>query len=209
MARNMALKKVESEWVFFADDDIRIKPDVLANTLKEIHRLGVSCINLNCKQPGEGTVFYKVKQWGSFGSGTSVVQSKFARQLQFSEIFEHGYGEDVDYGMKLREAGCDIIYHPELEIQHLKAPVGGFRKKPVLDWEKESPKPKPSPTVMILAKRYFTRRQLKGFKVSLYLKFFRNQKIKNPFAYFRNMERNWKKSEEWAERLEREVRNGN
>ncbi len=204
MARNTALEKVESEWIFFADDDIRLEKEVLAHTLKEVFRLSADCINLNCKQAGEDTIFQKIKQWGSFGSGTSVVRSRFAKDLKFSEVFEHGYGEDVDYGMKLREAGCDIIYHPELEILHLKAPVGGFRKKPVLAWEKESPKPKPSPTMMILAKKYFTPRQMIGFKISLYLKFFRNQKNKNPFTYLRNMETSWKKSEEWAESLTKE-----
>ena len=205
IARNKALEKVESEWIFFADDDIRLTKEIFAETLDEASRLGVNCINLNCKQPGEETTFHKVKQWGSFGSGTSLVRSKFAKDLRFSEVFEHGYGEDADFGMKLRGAGCDIIYHPDLEIQHLKAPIGGFRKKPVLEWEKENPQPKPSPTVMILAKRYFTPRQIKGFKISLYLKFFRNQKEKNPVTYFRNMEKSWKKSEEWAKKLEGKI----
>ncbi len=202
MARNMGLEKVVSEWIFFADDDIRLENNILAATIEEARRLKVDCINLNCKQPGEKTVFHKIKQWGSFGSGTSVVRNNFAKNLRFSEVFEHGYGEDADFGMKLREAGCDIIYHPELVIQHLKAPVGGFRKKPVLAWENEYPKPKPSPTVMLLAKRYYTERQMKGFKISLYLKYFRNQKNKNPFTYIKNMDRNWIKSVEWAERLE-------
>ena len=204
MARNMALEKIESEWIFFADDDIRLEKEVLEDTLKEAKRLKVNCINLNCKQAGEDTIFHKIKQWGSFGSGTSVVRSRFVKDLRFSEVFEYGYGEDVDFGMKLREAGCDIIYHPELVMQHLKAPVGGFRKKPVLAWEKESPKPKPSPTLMLLAKRYYTERQLKGFKISLFLKFFRSQKNINPFTYINNMEMKWKRSEEWAERLNNE-----
>ena len=156
MARNRALEKIESEWIFFADDDIRLEQDVLLSTLKEAARLRVDCINLNCKQAGEETVFHKVKQWGSFGAGTSMVHSRLVKGLKFSEAFEHGYGEDVDFGMQLREAGCDIIYHPELKILHLKAPVGGFRKKPELGWEKEDPKPKPSPTVMMFAKRYYT-----------------------------------------------------
>ncbi|UJH92503.1 hypothetical protein LZ575_08455 [Antarcticibacterium sp. 1MA-6-2] len=103
--------------------------DILAKTLDEAFRLNINCINLNCKQPGEKTIFHKVKQWGSFGSGTSMVRSRFVKGLRFSEVFEHGYGEDADFGMKLRKAGCDIIYHPLLEIKHLKAPVGGFRKK--------------------------------------------------------------------------------
>lgn len=202
MARNKALEKVQSEWVFLADDDIRLQKGVLENTLKEAERLGVNCINLNCRQPGEEIVFSKVKQWGSFGSGTSLVRSRFLKNERFSEAFEHGYGEDADFGMKLRAQGCDIIYHPLLEIQHLKAPVGGFRKKPVLAWEKEHPVPKPSPTVMLFAKRYYSARQMKGYKISLYLKYFRKQPNKNLFSYWRDMEKRWKRSEDWAEQLE-------
>ena len=87
----------------------------------------------------------------------------------------------------------------------MKAPTGGFRKNKVLPWEKGETIPKPSPTVMILAKKYFTDRQIKGFKISLFLKFFRNQRIRNPFVYFRMMQKNWKCSEEWAERLEKKM----
>lgn len=204
-SRNKALKEVKSDWVFFADDDIRMNREVLENVIQEAVRLDVECLNLNCKQEGEKTVFKKIKQWGSFGSGTSLVKSHFALQHEFSEVFEHGYGEDADYGMKLRNSGCDIIYHPDLELLHLKAPVGGFRKKPVLEWEKENPQPKPSPTLMILGKRYYTSKQMKGFKISLYLKFFRKQKTKNPWTYLKNMEQRWKRSEYWSERLEREI----
>lgn len=204
MARNRALSEVKSTWTFFADDDIRIPESTLEQAISEAERLGADCINLNCQQEGEETIFKKVKQWGSFGSGTSIVRSQFVKQLTFSEIFEHGYGEDADFGIKLRCIGCDIIYHPNIVIQHLKAPVGGFRKKPVLPWEQEKPGPKPSPTLMVMAKRYYTPRQMKGFKISLYLKYFRKQGIKNPIRYIKRMEFGWKRSENWAEELEKE-----
>ena len=201
MARNLALKEVKSDWVFLADDDIRISDKVLEQTVVEAGKLGVDCINLNCKQPGGETVFKKIKQWGSFGSGTSMVKSHFAVINSFSEVFEHGYGEDSDYGMKLRQSGCDIIYHPDLIIEHLKAPIGGFRKKPVLAWEKERPLPKPSPTIMIFAKKYFSEKQLKGYRISLLLKSYSNQPIRNPFKYFKQMQKRWKRSEEWSKKL--------
>jgi len=201
MARNMALGEVRSEWVFFADDDIRVPGKALEQTISEAKRLGVDCINLNCKQPGEATVFKKIKQWGSFGSGTSMVKSHFAIINSFSEVFEHGYGEDSDYGMKLRQSGCDIIYHPDLVIKHLKAPIGGFRKKPTLDWEMEKPLPKPSPTIMIFSKRYFSKKQIKGYKISLLLKSYRNQPIRNPLYYLRSMRKRWELSEAWSRKL--------
>jgi len=200
-ARNMALKEVNSDWIFFADDDIRFEPDILEKVLKEISRLGVSAINMNCKQKGEKTIFKKIKQWGSFGSGTSIVKSIFAKQCAFSPIFEHGYGEDADFGMQLRNVGCDIIYHPEIEILHLKAPMGGFREKPVLAWEHEQPLPKPSPTLMAFALKFYSPQQIKGFKTSLILKYYNKQDIKNPITYIHEMRKRWKKSEEWARKL--------
>ena len=63
--------------------------------------------------------------------------------------FEFGFGEDADFGMQLRNQGYDVLYLPEPEILHLKAPIGGFRTKPVLQWQNESIQPKPSPTVML------------------------------------------------------------
>jgi len=203
-ARNIALKEVDSDWIFFADDDVRFEPDLLEKVVKEMNRLGVSSINMNCRQKGEKTIFKKIKQWGSFGSGTSLVKSIFAKQCAFSSIYEYGYGEDADFGMQLRNVGCDIIYQPEIEILHLKAPMGGFRKKPVLAWEQEEPLPKPSPTLMAFALKYYSPPQIKGFKTSLFLKFYNTQEIKNPITYIREMRKRWEKSEEWAGKLMKE-----
>lgn len=203
-ARNIALKEVESDWIFFADDDIRFVPDLLERALTEMNRLGVSSINMNCKQKGEETIFKKIKQWGSFGAGTSVVKSGFAKQCTFSSIYEHGYGEDADFGMQLRNLGCDIIYHPEIEILHLKAPMGGFREKRILAWEQEEPLPKPSPTLMAFALNYYTIKQIRGFKTSLFLKYYNKQSVKNPLTYAKSMRLRWKKSELWVEKLMKE-----
>jgi len=203
-ARNIALKEVDSEWIFFADDDIRFEPDLLERVVTEMNGLGVSSININCKQKGEKTIFKKIKQWGSFGSGTSIVKNIFAKQCAFSSIYEHGYGEDADFGMQLRNVGCDIIYHPKIEILHLKAPMGGFREKPILAWEQEQPLPKPSPTLMAFALKYYTPQQIKGFKTSLFLKYYNKQGIKNPIIYIREMKKRWGKSEEWAGKLMKE-----
>ncbi|RKS45154.1 hypothetical protein BC962_2830 [Gillisia mitskevichiae] len=203
-ARNIALKEVESDWIFFADDDIRFEPDLLERALTEMNRLGVSSINMNCKQKGEKTIFKKIKQWGSFGSGTSIVNSAFAKQCAFSSIYEHGYGEDADFGMQLRNLGCDIIYHPEIEILHLKAPMGGLREKRILAWEQEEPLPKPSPTLMAFALNYYNIKQIRGFKTSLFLKYYNKQSVKNPLTYAKSMRLRWKKSELWVEKSMKE-----
>ena len=198
-ARNIALEKVDADWVFFADDDIRIPSDLLQQSLEELNRLGADCLNINCKQEGEDSVFHKIKQWGSFGSGTSIVNADFCEKIRFDEIFEYGFGEDQDYGMQLRSAGCDIIYHPNLEILHLKGSRGGFREISLPPWEKE--KPKPSPTLMVYAKKYYSLEQLRGFKTELFLRYYSKQEVRNPLKYFKMMKERWSKSEECAERL--------
>lgn len=200
-ARNIALEEVDADWVFFDDDDNRMDKDLLENTLQEIKRMGVDLLTLKYSQQGEKRIFDKVKQWGTFGAGNSIVHSKFASQIKFDMAFEHGYGEDKDYGMQLRNAGCDIIYHPKLEILHLKAPRGGFRETSSQPWKKD--KPKPSPTLMIYTKKYYSPEQLKGFKTELFLRYYSKQEIKNPWKYMKMMRERWRLSEEWAERLMR------
>lgn len=202
-ARNIGLKEVTSEWTFFADDDIRFSDDLLANVVREAQKYNCDAINMNCKQQGEKTIFHKIKQWGSFGSGTSVVKSKYAKKCQFSLAFEGGYGEDADYGMQLRNVGCDIIYHPEIKMLHLKAPSGGFREiinkdQKLRDTKK---KPKPAPTIMALALRHFTPQQRKGFKVSLFLKFYKDKMTLNPISFVNTMNKRWTISEEMAKSL--------
>ena len=200
-ARNIGLKEVASEWVFFADDDIRIKPDTIDKALQETRKYKIDALNMNCKQEGEKTVFDKVRQWGSFGSGTSIVRASFAKNCSFSLIYEHGYGEDMDFGMQLRNLGCDIVYHPELVLHHLKASVGGFREKHAMEWEIGNPRPKPSPTIMAFAKKYFSSQQMLGYKMKMFLQNYRSQKEKNPFIYYSNMNKKWSSSEFWAEQL--------
>ncbi len=197
-ARNIALNEVSSDWIFFADDDIRISKDLLKNAMEVIQNWHIDALNMNCKQEGEETIFHVIKQWGSFGSGTSIVKTSFAEKCKFSPIYEHGYGEDIDFGMQLRNKGCDVIYHPLIEILHLKAPVGGFRQQPKLEWERDEVQSKPSPSLMVYAKKYYTCQQLIGFKTSLFLKYYRKQPIKNPILYISHMRKRWQKSEEWA-----------
>lgn len=201
-ARNLAMKAVTADYIFFADDDIRLENSLLERVLIEMDRLKVGCINLNCLQPGEKTTFKKIKQWGAFGSGTSIVNSEYALQCRFSELLEFGFGEDIDYGMQLREKGCDIIYHPELKFKHLKAKRGGFRSTGINDWSDEKIEPKPSPTMMFLAKKYYTFQMMKGYKASLFIKFYRKQSIKNPFRYFEVMRNRWNRSEELCDELQ-------
>ena len=200
-ARNMCLDLVSSAWVFMCDDDIRIPGDVLKNCLKVTKKIGVNVLSLNCKQPQEKNIYDRIKQWGAFGSGTSFVSSACVDKIRFDTNFELGFAEDMDFGMQLRNRGNDIIYHPGIEITHLKAPMGGFRTELEKPWDNAATSPKPSPTVMLYGLKHYTRSQMLGYKNLLWMKFYREQEIKNPLRYISSMKERWKASEILAERL--------
>ena len=200
-ARNLALSQVESEWIFLADDDIRFTDYFIEKALDAINKFGVNVASVSCLQNSEKKVSKIVKQWGSFGSGCSIVKNESLKKIKFNTGYEFGYGEDSDFGMQLRNQGNDVLYLPTPEILHLKAPIGGFRKKPKLLWHDEKIQPKPSPTVMLYILINNTKEQLLGYKTTLFFKYYRHQKIKNPFRYFINFQKQWKKSVLWANQL--------
>lgn len=198
-ARNLALEEVTAEWVFLADDDIRFHPSFIHDTFLEIDKLGQKTFTLSCLQKHEKNLHPYISQTAMFGSGCSFLHTSFlSENIQFSKSFEHGYGEDSDFGMQLRNKGFDVIFLPKPEILHIKAVVGGFRTKPKLAWQEDGPQPKPSPTVMLYRKKHYTAEQLLGYKTTLFFKFYRYQSIKNPIAYLKSFKKSWGKSLKWA-----------
>ena len=115
--------------------------------------------------------------------------------------FEHGFGEDTDFGVQLRNKGVDIIYYPKVMLTHLKAPIGGFRFKRSHPWENEVIQPKPSPTVLLNWLFNNTKYQLLGYKTILFFKFYKDQDLKNPITYYRKFKKQWKQSVYWANKL--------
>jgi glycosyltransferase involved in cell wall biosynthesis len=197
-ARNLALNKVSSDWVFFADDDIRLNSDFLESSFKYIKKYKAKAVTLSCLQKNEIEKLDEVIQWSTFGTNATIVKSEYIKDIVFDMALEFGYGEDFDFGMLLRNSGVDVLYIPFVKMLHLKAPTGGFRKKIKKDWETEVIQPKPSPTVMVSKLKHATKEQLRSYKTNLFIKFYRNQAIKNPFRYFRVMRIAWNRSKFWA-----------
>ncbi|MBU2527448.1 MAG: glycosyltransferase [Bacteroidetes bacterium] len=205
-ARNLALEEVASEWVFLADDDIRMHSNFMREALSEIEQTGNKAFTLNCLQKHETNQNPYISQTSMFGSGCSFLHSSIlSENIRFSKSFEHGYGEDADFGMQLRNKGFDVIFLPKPEILHLKAPSGGFRTTPKLAWQEDKPQPKPSPTVMLFRKTHYSAEQLWGYKTVLFFKFYRQQGVKNPIAYFNTFKNSWEKSLQWAKLLAKET----
>jgi len=202
-ARNLAMAQTKSEWVFMADDDIRIKKSFLEECFTQIDKFGTNEITFGCydSQYDLNKKYKKEIQWETFGSGCSIIKRKCIKDIQYSKGFEFGYGEDSDFGMQLRNKGVDILYFPEPEILHLKAPVGGFRTKPVLEWQNDTIQPKPSPTVMLYKKLHLSNEGISGYKTILFIKFYKLQSTKNPIRYFFYFQKQWRQSLYWANQL--------
>lgn len=203
-ARNLALDQTESEWVFLADDDIRIGSHFVQKAVEEINKYGVKVVSMRCFQKGEDQKESVVFQWITFGAGCSFVFAKSLKNCEFRMGYEFGYGEDGDFGMQLRNSGNDILYLPEPEILHLKAAVGGFRTKPKLQWQEDPIQPKPSPTIMLFKILHNSQEQVLGYKTILFFKYYKLQQIKNPFRYFVNFRKQWGRSIFWAKELKRQ-----
>jgi GT2 family glycosyltransferase len=203
-ARNIALTQITSEWVFFADDDIRIVDGFILKTLEEIEKLGAKAVSISCLQKGEVPTFKTVFQWGSFGSGCSFVAKESLKNCKFLMGYEFGFGEDSDFGMQLRNQGYDVSFLPQPEILHLKAPIGGFRIKPILQWQNDIIQPKPSPTIMLYLISHNSKQQLFGYKTILFFKYYKHQKIKNLIRYFINFRKQWNTSVFWANELNKQ-----
>jgi GT2 family glycosyltransferase len=205
-ARNRALSISDASWVLLFDDDVRIKDDFTAKMVGFIKDTSAMCLTFSCLQEGEVENQLSFKQWESFGAGCSLVHRDIIENCHFNMALEHGYGEDVDYGMQIRNAGYDVIYAPQIQIQHLKAPVGGFRKPHVFPWHAQRVQPKPSPQIMYFRKKNFTNRQVKGYKITLFFKYYLDQSIKNPFTYFNYFKKAWKLSLYWSNLLAQDAK---
>ena len=200
-ARNQALKEVKSKWVFLADDDIRIELEFINFTIQQLNNYNSNATILSCLKSNEIKMNNIVSQTTVFGSGCSFIKRSKCENLFFDKVFEHGFGEDMDFGLQLRNLGIDVLYLPTPEIIHLKAPTGGFRTKFIHPWEYEKIQPKPSPTVLCFRLKHYTKEQNNGYKTVLFLKFFKKQSIKNPLKYIVTMNARWNQSVKWAKKM--------
>jgi GT2 family glycosyltransferase len=161
-------------------------------------------ITTSYPQKNELKKYTRETQWTTFGAGNSFVKRNLLNKIRFKMALEFGYGEDSDFGMQLRNQGSDVLYLPHPEILHLKAPIGGFRTKPVLQWHLDEIQPKPSPTVMLYLISHNTGQQILGYKTILFFKYYKHQKTRNPFKYFGYFNKQWRQSVYWANQLKRD-----
>jgi glycosyltransferase involved in cell wall biosynthesis len=203
-ARNIGLPMIESEFTFFADDDIVFENDLLENAMQAFQSTGNEIFLVACLLKSQTLIPQPPRQFAVFGAGHAFVKSRCFKNLKFNMAYEFGFGEDNDFGMQLRNKGFDVLYISTSRILHLKAPFGGFRTKPDLKWEQDEIQPKPSPTVMLFRLLYDTREQLSNYKTTLFFKNLKKSFFQNPFKYIKTFRQKWDRSLFWANELKKQ-----
>jgi len=202
-ARNIALSETTGEWIFLADDDIRVSELFFEKVMSFIKYTDIKAFSASCLQKDEIKKVGRIIQADIFGSGCSFIRKEIAHSCRFDLNYEHGFGEDNDFGMQIRNLGEDVLFAGNIDILHLKATVGGFRTKPELKWKDEVIPPKPSPTIMLFKLKYNTIKQILGYKTFLILKYYKIQKIRNLIKYIRYFNQQWEVSIKWANKLKK------
>lgn len=203
-ARNIGLSMVESELTFFADDDIVFNKDLLEKAIQTFKSTGNESFLVSCLLKSQTLIKQTPKQFAVFGAGHAFVKSDCFKGMKFNMGYEFGFGEDNDFGMQLRNRGFDTLFISTSKITHLKAPIGGFRTKPVLRWQNDKILPKPSPTVMLFRLLYDTNEQLASYKTTLFFKNLNKSFFLNPFKYIKTFKQKWDRSIFWATELSKQ-----
>jgi GT2 family glycosyltransferase len=203
-ARNIGLSIIESEFTFFADDDIVFDNDLLENAMQTFQSTGNEVFLVACHLQSQSVIPQPPKQFAVFGAGHAFVKTTCLVDLKFDVAYEFGFGEDNDFGMQLRNKGYDILYISTSKILHLKAPIGGFRTKPVLRWQNDKILPKPSPTLMLFRLKYDTKEQLYNYKTTLFFKNLNKSFFLNPIKYIIMFKKKWNRSIFWSNQLLKE-----
>lgn len=204
-ARNLGLEQVSSNWLFLADDDIRIQPNFLKEALSKMRAVNVEAATFSCLLAGQREEFKYIHQIRIFGAGCSIISKEIADQIRFDMAYEFGYAEDSDFGARIRNLGFDVVYIPEPSILHLKAPTGGFRAPLVLPWQLETISPKPSPTVMLFWMRHFTEKQFWGNKLMIFFEMLKRGGYKRPFRFKKEFLLKWNLSLAYAQKLDKGI----
>jgi len=203
-ARNIGMSMIESECTFFADDDIVFENNLLEKAREVFLSTANEVFLIACHLKSQTVLPQPPKQFAVFGAGHAFVKSNCFKDLKFNTAFEFGFGEDADFGMQLRNKGFDILYISTSAILHLKAPMGGFRTKPVLQWQHDEIQPKPSPTVMLFRLLYDTKEQISNYKSMILIKNLNKNFFLNPFTYIKTFRQKWNRSVYWANELNKQ-----
>jgi len=201
-ARNIGVKRSSAKWLLLLDDDIRLLPDFLLDQLKVSTAynvdvaIGATYLPTQVKEQVVLSRFPVV--WSGFAGGTALITRKvWIEAGGMDEKIEGGYGEDNEFGIRVRQSGSNVLYNPYQPVLHMKASTGGFRYTFSHPWKSE--KPKPSPTVLYSLQKHSTEAMKKGFKMLYWSKRLLNTPFYKILFQLSQINREWNSAEKWSE----------
>ncbi len=118
-ARNAAIEVATGEILVFADDDLTFAPDVLARHAA-FHQVFKNSIAIGAVQyPSGKTDFPNNPSWLNFtGMNTSLPRQAAIEQAGFDQTFLGYGGEDLEFALRLEQAGLKIRRLPDTLAIH-------------------------------------------------------------------------------------------
>lgn len=205
-ARNLGFERSGSDWVLLLDDDVRLTPGLLAYLLNVAAAYQVDAVNAATycpgQEPDEVMAHGPARPWPMCGTAAILLhRSLVSAAVFFDERLEGGYGEDYEFGVRLRLNGGNILYAPGEPILHLKAPSGGFRQPFRHPWANESPQPRPSPILLYSRAKHSPEMMQKGYRLYYWLKRLGSAPVYRWAWELPAIARQWRSAVRWAGRL--------
>lgn len=205
-ARNVGFREIEHDWVLLLDDDIRLPSRFVEHLLELTQCYKIQAANGSVYLPHQVPTEIADKShpvvWSTFGSGVGLVAAEIVREIGgFDEKLEGGWGEDYEFGIRIRLAGSNILFTRREPVLHLKAPSGGFRFRIDHPWSKGEVQPRPSPTVLYSRMKHLSETQMSGYKLYYWLNHVRGVSRRQRFRELWRVRRDWNSAERWSKML--------
>ncbi len=195
-ARNIGFKESKSDYIIMFDDDILIdyQPQIIENLIYKLE-ISKSKIISFASNNKKGKAFLEMSY---FVSGCSFM-IKNDNISPFSQEIEGMGADDQEYNYSIRNNYQRVVYTNEQYINHLRAPMGGWRfdAKTYLPWYHDNNiDVLPGVATIYRYLKYATKNQLKGYKFFTFYRYYGF----NIFKYF-TFNKKWNKSILWATKV--------
>lgn len=174
-ARNTAIKTSKGDLLLFLDDDVELPSQTTGLLLKSMSVLQADVCAGTVHEPGEqdlSSATMNCSVSSVFPLGNILLQkSILGKSGLFDLAYDHGARADGDLGMRVYLSGALVAQDLSIDLLHHHAPRGGLRvhgaRKVTARQSRQAlfHRNIPSVTEFYLARRYFTPKQVRNYRL--------------------------------------------